>query len=60
MTKRIEDFISLKAHEEVSVSFGVGKKGYILSIKSIDKNLNYAIKYVYYLDSLKYNLLSVS
>lgn len=43
MNERVEDFLSLKAYEGVSVSFNNGKKRYILGIGKVGKNLNQAI-----------------
>ncbi|XP_075076411.1 uncharacterized protein LOC142163060 [Nicotiana tabacum] len=43
-----------------SVSFGNGKKGYILEVGRIGKSLSHSIENVYYVKGLKYNLLSVS
>lgn len=60
MNGRIEIFLSLKAHDGGSVFLGDGKKGYILEVQNIGKNLNHAIKDVHYVDGLKYNLLSAS
>ena len=60
MTGRIENFLSLKALEGGSVSFGNGKKGYILGIGKIGKSLEHSIEDVYYVNRLKYSLLSVS
>ena len=60
MTGRIENFLSLKALEGGSVSFGNGKKGYILGIGRIGKSLEHSIENVYYVNGLKYSLLSVS
>nr|XP_009589311.1 uncharacterized protein LOC104086697 [Nicotiana tomentosiformis] len=42
-----------------SVSFGNGKKGYILGVGRIEKSLAHSIKNVYYVNGLKYSLLSV-
>ncbi|XP_070005335.1 uncharacterized protein [Nicotiana sylvestris] len=43
-----------------SVSFGNGKKGYILGVGKVGKSLTHYIENVYYVNGLKYNLLSVS
>ncbi|XP_075098077.1 uncharacterized protein LOC142175391 [Nicotiana tabacum] len=43
-----------------SVSFENGKKRYILGVGRIGKSLSHSIENVYYVNGLKYNLLSVS
>lgn len=60
MTERTKNFLSLKEVEGGSVSFGNGKKGYILGIGKIGKNFEKAIEDVYYVRGLKYSVLSVS
>ncbi|XP_070047182.1 uncharacterized protein [Nicotiana tomentosiformis] len=60
MTGSINDFLSLKALQEGSVSFGNGKRGYILGVGRIGKSLTHSIENVYYVNGLKYSLLSVS
>ncbi|XP_070043161.1 uncharacterized protein [Nicotiana tomentosiformis] len=60
MTGSIDDFLSLKALQGGSVSFGNGKKGYILGVGRIGKTLTRSIENVYYVNGLKYSLLSVS
>ncbi|XP_060210774.1 uncharacterized protein LOC132637744 [Lycium barbarum] len=60
MTGRMENFLSLKALKGGSVSFGNGKKGYILGIDKIGKTLSHAIENVYYVKGLSYSQLSVS
>ncbi|XP_070046189.1 uncharacterized protein [Nicotiana tomentosiformis] len=60
MTRSIDDFLSLKALQCGSVSFGNAKKGYILGLEKIKKTLNHSIENVYYVNGLKYILLSVS
>lgn len=47
MTRRIEDFLSLKAHEGGNVFFGDGKKSFILGVERIGKNLNLVIEDVH-------------
>ncbi|XP_070042464.1 uncharacterized protein [Nicotiana tomentosiformis] len=60
VTGSIDDFLSLKALQGGSVSFGNGKKGYILGVGRIGKSLTHSIENVYYVNDLKYSLLSVS
>ncbi|XP_070048833.1 uncharacterized mitochondrial protein AtMg00300-like [Nicotiana tomentosiformis] len=60
MTRSTNDFISLKALQEGSVSFGNGKKGYIMGVGRIGKSLSHSIENMYYVNELKYSLLSVS
>ncbi|XP_070020576.1 uncharacterized protein [Nicotiana sylvestris] len=60
MTGNTMDFFSLKALQEGSVSFGNGKKGYILGVIKVGKSLTHSIEIEYYVNSLKYSLLSVS
>jgi len=60
MTGSIDDFLSLKALQGGSMSFHNGKKGYILGVGRIGKTLTHSIKNVYYVNGLKYSLLSVS
>ncbi|XP_070020263.1 intracellular protein transport protein USO1-like [Nicotiana sylvestris] len=60
MTGSKNDFLSVKALQGGSVSFGNGKKGYILGVGRIGKSLSHSIENVYYVNGLKYNLLSVS
>ncbi|XP_070036060.1 nuclear matrix constituent protein 1-like [Nicotiana tomentosiformis] len=43
-----------------SVSFGNGKKRYILGLERIGKSPSHSIENVYYVNGLKYSLLSVS
>ncbi|XP_019261264.1 PREDICTED: uncharacterized protein LOC109239194 [Nicotiana attenuata] len=60
------DEVASEAHNKLetlqagSVSFGNGKKGYILGVVRIEKPLSHSIKNVYYVNELKYCLLSVS
>nr|XP_016466437.1 PREDICTED: uncharacterized protein LOC107789173 [Nicotiana tabacum] len=60
MTESTNDFLSLKALQGGSVSFGNDKKGYILGVGRIGKSLSHTIENVYYVNGLKYSLLSVS
>ncbi|XP_070057745.1 uncharacterized protein [Nicotiana tomentosiformis] len=59
MTESTDDFLSLKALQCGSVSFGNGKKGNILGVGRVGKTLTLSIENVYYVNVLKYNLLSV-
>ncbi|XP_070007952.1 uncharacterized protein [Nicotiana sylvestris] len=60
MTGSTTNFLSLKALQGGSVSFGNGKKGYILGDGKIGKSLTHSFENVYYVNGLKYSLLSVS
>ncbi|XP_070006782.1 uncharacterized protein [Nicotiana sylvestris] len=60
MTGRTNDFLSLKARQGGSVFFGNDKKGYILGVGRIRKSLTHSIENAYYVNGLKYSLLSVS
>ncbi|XP_075077105.1 uncharacterized protein LOC142163856 [Nicotiana tabacum] len=60
MTGNIFDFLSLKALQGGSVYFGNGKKVYILGVRSIGKSLSHSIENLYYVNGLKYSLLSIS
>ncbi|XP_070056782.1 uncharacterized protein [Nicotiana tomentosiformis] len=60
MTGSTNDFLSLKALQGGNVSFGNGKQRYILGVGRIGKSLSHSIENVYYVNGLKYNLLSVS
>ncbi|XP_070036233.1 uncharacterized protein [Nicotiana tomentosiformis] len=60
MSGSTNDFLSLKAMLGWSVSFGNGKKGYILRIGRIGKFLSHSIENGYYVNGWKYDLLSVS
>ncbi|XP_070004878.1 retrovirus-related Pol polyprotein from transposon TNT 1-94 [Nicotiana sylvestris] len=60
MTGNTTDFLLLKALQRGSVSFGNGKKGYILGVEKVGKSLTHSIENVYYVNGLKYSLLSVS
>lgn len=50
----------IKAHKGGSVSFGNGKRGYIIGIKKVGKSLGQAIDDGNFLKGLKFSLLSVS
>ncbi|XP_049414870.1 uncharacterized protein LOC125877656 [Solanum stenotomum] len=60
MTGDTQNFLSLEAHQGGGVSFGDGKKGFILGIGKIGRSAAYSIDNVHYVNGLKYNLLSVS
>ncbi|XP_049359192.1 uncharacterized protein LOC125823865 [Solanum verrucosum] len=60
MTGKNENFLSLKALQGGGVSFGDGKKGYILGVDRIGKSPEHSIKNVYYVSGLKNSLLSIS
>ncbi|XP_070035578.1 uncharacterized protein [Nicotiana tomentosiformis] len=60
MTGSTNDFLSLKALQGGSVSFGNDKKGYILGVGRIGKYLTHSIENVFYVNGLKYSLLRVS
>ena len=60
MTGDIKNFLSLKTLQVGGVSFGDGKKGYILGVGKVGKSLEESIDNVYHVDGLKYSLLSVS
>ncbi|XP_070025170.1 uncharacterized protein [Nicotiana sylvestris] len=60
MTRNTTDFLSLKALQKGSVSFGNGKKGYILGVGKVGKSLTRSIENVYNVNGLKYSLLSIS
>ncbi|XP_070035649.1 uncharacterized protein [Nicotiana tomentosiformis] len=60
MTGSTNDFLSVKALQGGSVSFGNGKKGYILGVGRIGKSPTHSIENVYYVNARKYSLLSVS
>ncbi|XP_070040790.1 uncharacterized protein [Nicotiana tomentosiformis] len=60
MTGSTDDLLLLKALQGGSVSLGNGKKGYILGVGKIGKTLTHSIENVYYVNGLKYNMLSVS
>jgi len=55
-----DNFLSLKALQGGGVSFGNGKKGYILGVGRVGKSLEHSIENVYYVSGVKYSLLSVS
>lgn len=60
MTERIKDFLSLKAYEGGSVTFGDEKRGYIIGIRKVENSLSQAIDGVHFMDGLKFSLLSVA
>ncbi|XP_070003309.1 uncharacterized protein [Nicotiana sylvestris] len=60
MTGNTMDFLSLKALRGGSVSIGNGKKGYILGVGKSRKSLTHSIENMYYVNDLRYSLLSVS
>ncbi|XP_070022831.1 uncharacterized protein [Nicotiana sylvestris] len=60
MTGNTTNFLLLKALQGGSVSFDNGKKGYILGVGKFGKSLTHSIENVYYVNGLKYSLLSVS
>ncbi|XP_070011240.1 uncharacterized protein [Nicotiana sylvestris] len=60
MNGSTNDFLSLKALQGGNVFFENGKKRYILGVGRIGKSLPHSIRNVYYVNGLKYNLLSVS
>ncbi|XP_015060407.1 uncharacterized protein LOC107006348 [Solanum pennellii] len=60
MTGDIKNFLSLKTLQGGGVSFGDGKKGYILGVGRVGKSLEESIYNVYHVDGLKYSLLGVS
>nr|XP_009784674.1 PREDICTED: uncharacterized protein LOC104233064 [Nicotiana sylvestris] len=60
MTENTMDVLSLKAIQGGNVSFENEKRGYILDIEKVGKSPSHSIENVYYVDGLKYSLLSVS
>ncbi|XP_070012253.1 uncharacterized protein [Nicotiana sylvestris] len=60
MTGNTTNFLSLKALQGGSVFSGNGKKGYILRVGKVGKSLTHSIENVYYVNGLKYSLVSVS
>ncbi|WP_432264866.1 hypothetical protein [Candidatus Phytoplasma australasiaticum] len=60
MTQNVESFISLIALQGRGISFENRKKEYILSIGRIAKSLHNSIENIYYVNRVKFNLLSVS
>ena len=60
MTSKKSNFLSLTAAEGGSVAFGNGKFGTIVGIGKIVESLSHSIDYVYLVDGLKHNSLSVS
>lgn len=59
MTGKTKEFLSQKAFHE-GVPFRNGEKGNIKGVFKIGKSPNRTIKNVYFIDRLKYSLLSVS
>ncbi|XP_070050224.1 uncharacterized protein [Nicotiana tomentosiformis] len=59
MTGSTNDFLSLKPMQGGNVSFGNGRKGYILGVGRIEKSLSHSIENMYYVNGLNYSLLSV-
>ncbi|XP_019237687.1 PREDICTED: uncharacterized protein LOC109217857 [Nicotiana attenuata] len=53
ITGSTNDFLSLKSLQGGNVSFGNGKKGYILGVGRIGKSLSHSIENVYYVNGLK-------
>nr|XP_016457234.1 PREDICTED: uncharacterized protein LOC107781106 [Nicotiana tabacum] len=60
MSRNTTNFLSLKTLQRGSVSFGNGKKWHILGVVKVGKSLTHTIENVYYVNGLKYSLLSVS
>ncbi|XP_069148102.1 uncharacterized protein [Solanum lycopersicum] len=60
ITGDVKNFLSLKTLQGRGVSFGDGKKGYILGVDKVGKSLEDSIDNVYHVDRLKYSLFSVS
>ena len=60
MTGDVKNILSLKTLQGGGVSFGDGKKGYILGVGKVRRSLEDSIDNVYHVDGLKYILLSVS
>ena len=60
MTRVKSNFLSLTATQGGSAAFGNGKSGTIVGIGKIGESLSHSIDGVYLVDSLRYNLLSVS
>ncbi|XP_075084828.1 uncharacterized protein LOC142168067 [Nicotiana tabacum] len=50
MTRRLDDFLSLKSLQCGSVSFENDKKGYILGVGKIGKTLSHSIENMYYVN----------
>ena len=53
MTGDIKNFLSLKTLQGGGVSFGDGKKGYILGVGKVGKYLRESIDNVYHVSGLK-------
>lgn len=60
MTGKTKNFLSLKTFCRDCVSFGDGNKWHILVVRQFGKSLYHTIEYVFNLNRLNYNLLSVS
>lgn len=60
MIGETHNFLSLEAHQGGGVSCGIGKKGFTLGIVRIGRSVEHSIDNDYYVNGLKYNLLSVS
>ena len=60
MTGDVKNFLSLNTLQGVGVSFGDGKKGYILGVGKVGRSLEDSSDNVYHVNGLKYNLFSVS
>ena len=60
MTGDVKNFLSLKTLQGGGVSFGDGKKGYILGVGKVGRSLEDLIDNVYHVDGLKYSLINVS
>ena len=52
MTGDIKNFLSLKALQGGGVSFGDGKKGYILGVSRVGKSVEESIENVYHVSGL--------
>nr|XP_010321244.1 uncharacterized protein LOC104647513 [Solanum lycopersicum] len=51
----IKNFLSVKALQGGGVSFGDGKKGYVLGVSKVGKSLGESIDNVYHVNGLKYS-----
>ncbi|XP_059280943.1 uncharacterized protein LOC132034564 [Lycium ferocissimum] len=60
MISKRDNFLSLKAFQVGSVSFGNGKKGNILGVSKVEWTLAHAIENAYFVNGLKYGLLNMS
>ena len=52
MTGNTKNFLSLKAFQGGGVSFGEGKKGYILGVGRVGKSVEESIDYGYHVSGL--------